>query len=41
MNEEQAEWTMRDMGYGIQIEPSICWVGFGTGHSENYARELP
>lgn len=25
---------MRDMGYGIQIEPSICWVGFGTAHSK-------
>ena len=30
---------MRDMGYGIQIEPSICWVGFGTAHSNKEHRE--
>lgn len=34
MNEEQAEWTMRDVGHGIEIEPSIAWVGFGSSYSK-------
>ena len=27
-------WSICDDGYGIRIEPSIAWIGYGTAHSK-------
>lgn len=27
-------WSLNHESYGVHIEPSIAWIGFGTAHTE-------
>lgn len=27
-------WSLKHESYGVHIEPSIAWIGFGTAHTE-------
>jgi hypothetical protein len=29
----EGPWAIVDKGYGVNIEPSIAWIGFGSAHS--------
>ena len=28
----EGPWAIVDKGYGVNIEPSIAWIGFGSAH---------
>lgn len=27
-------WSLNHESYGVHIEPSVAWIGFGTAHTE-------
>jgi len=42
LNIIEGEWELKHRGYGINIEPSVAWIGFGSAHDrEKYEATAP